>query len=138
MKIFLGEGGKNIPGPKCAKNLYIHTHTYTCTCVHIHTHTHTHTHSCTHTTALDKEGKPALFHCMHETSRHAKCLSFLLECGADPNTKVIMHALRNWPFLIKVWASTCNLTSSKCVGVLTGKSCRPNVAFKCHVKKILY
>jgi ankyrin repeat protein len=35
----------------------------------------------------DNAGKPALFHCFHPTNRHAKCLGFLLECGADPNTR---------------------------------------------------
>lgn len=34
----------------------------------------------------DKEGKPSLFHCLYETSRHAKCLDFLLRSGVDPNT----------------------------------------------------
>eukprot|EP00731_Ephydatia_muelleri_P024470 Em0016g741a len=39
------------------------------------------------TTVADKEGRTALFHCLHSTSRHARCIGFLLECGADPNTK---------------------------------------------------
>lgn len=37
---------------------------------------------------MDNGGKTALFHCMHPTNRHAKCLGFLLECRADPNSKV--------------------------------------------------
>ena len=38
--------------------------------------------------AIDNEGKTALFYCLHPTMRHAKCIDFLLECGADPNTMV--------------------------------------------------
>ena len=36
---------------------------------------------------FDNEGKPAPFHCLHDTNRHAKCLGFLLESsvGIDPN-----------------------------------------------------
>ena len=37
---------------------------------------------------MDKEGKSALFHCLHPTGRHAKCMGFVLECGVDPNTRV--------------------------------------------------
>ena len=39
------------------------------------------------TTVVDNKGRTALFHCLHSTSRHARCIGFLLECGADPNTK---------------------------------------------------
>jgi ankyrin repeat protein len=35
----------------------------------------------------DKNGLKAVFYCLHPTNRHLKCLSFLLEYGADPNTK---------------------------------------------------
>ena len=35
--------------------------------------------------ARDKNGKTVLFHCLHNTMRHARCLDFLVECGADPN-----------------------------------------------------
>ena len=39
-------------------------------------------------TVMDNKGRTALFHCLHPTNRHIKCLDFLLECGADPNTLV--------------------------------------------------
>ena len=37
---------------------------------------------------MDSSGLSALSHCLHPTGRHAKCLGFLLECGADPNMRV--------------------------------------------------
>lgn len=40
------------------------------------------------TLVADKNGLKALFYCLHHTGRHVKCLSFLLEYGADPNTTV--------------------------------------------------
>lgn len=50
-------------------------------------------------TVKDSGGRPALFHCLHTTGRHAKCLSFLLECGADPNTRVSVKILLCLMFL---------------------------------------
>jgi len=53
-----------------------------------------HSHCCLPSpTVKDSSGRPALFHCLHTTGRHAKCLSFLLECGADPNTRVSVKIL---------------------------------------------
>ena len=36
----------------------------------------------------DNKGKTALFHCLHQTNRHVRCMDYLMECGADPNTVV--------------------------------------------------
>ncbi len=36
----------------------------------------------------DKAGKGPLFHCMHSTGRHVKCMGLLLEMDVDPNTTV--------------------------------------------------
>ncbi len=41
----------------------------------------------------DVNGKTAPFYCLHSTGRHVKCLSLLLQFGADPNTKVYMCLL---------------------------------------------
>lgn len=38
------------------------------------------------TAVYDNEGSPSTFHCLYDTSRHAKCLGFLLQSGVDPNT----------------------------------------------------
>ena len=46
---------------------------------------------------MDNKGRTALFHCLHPTNRHIKCLDFLLECGADPNTLVsILQIILTW------------------------------------------
>ncbi|XP_019849609.1 PREDICTED: ankyrin repeat and EF-hand domain-containing protein 1-like isoform X1 [Amphimedon queenslandica] len=37
----------------------------------------------------DGTGLRTLFHCLHPTGRHVKCLSFLLELGAEPNAKTV-------------------------------------------------
>ena len=69
--------------------LYTNDSKYTFCCPSLSLPSFTHSH-----TVMDNKGKTALFHCLHPTNRHIKCLDFLLECGADPNTLVIIIELK--------------------------------------------
>ena len=61
----------------------------------------------------DGGGLRALFHCLHPTGRHVKCLSFLLDHGAEPNTKVLLYSplfIFSFLFWLSRRAGHCSLT----------------------------